>query len=255
VNSSMPARSRFRTAVRALWLIPLATFGYLLAASPQGAAADGLLPTVTLPTLPTTVPTLPVTVPTVPLPTTTAGTGTTPATTGTTTGTTTSSTTTGATPTTTSGPGSTGGSTATTVPEETAGARSVAGVLPLKNGAVSIPVTSVRAPARLFVIVSVQPRKVVGSSQPIKASVQVRDTRGYLVRGAAVAINSVPGGKLTAVGRKSSAADGRVAFVLRLRKQAARPGTVWLRVSASDPSAPRAASGSRGVSLLVKPKR
>jgi hypothetical protein len=251
VNSPMPARSRFRTAVRALWLIPLATFGYLLAASPQGAAADGLLPTVTLPTLPTTVPTLPVTVPTVPLPTTTAGTGTTPATTGTTT----SSTTTGATPTTTSGPGSTGGSTTTTVPEETAGARSVAGVLPLKNGAISIPVTSVRAPARLLVIVSVQPRKVVGSSQPIKASVQVRDTRGYLVRGAAVAINSVPGGKLTAVGRKRSAADGRVVFVLRLRKQAARPGTVWLRVSASDPSAPHAASASRGVSLQVKPKR
>jgi len=140
------------------------------------------------------------------------------------------------------------------VPEEAAGTRAVAGLLPLKGGAVSIPVTSVRAPAQLLVIVSVQPRKVSSSAQPIKASVQVRDTRGYLVRGAVVAIRSVPSGKLIPVGRKRSAADGRVVFVVRLRRGALRPGTLWLRVNASDPSAPLAASGSRGVSLLVKPK-
>ena len=42
MNSTTPAPSRFRIALRALWLIPLAAFGYLLAVSPQGAAADGL---------------------------------------------------------------------------------------------------------------------------------------------------------------------------------------------------------------------
>jgi hypothetical protein len=234
-------------------LIPLAAFGYLLAVSPQGAAADGLpLPTITLPTLPVSVPSLPVTGPTLPvLPTTPAGTDTT--TTGTTSPTT--PTTTGTAPPATGPPGSTGGSGTTTAPEAAAGTRTVAGVLPLKSGAVSIPVTSVRAPARLLVIVSLQPRKVFGAAQPIKASVQVRDTRGYLVRGAVVAIRSVPSGKLIPVGRKRSAADGRVVFLVRLRKGAMHPGTLWLRVNAGDPSAPSAASGSRGISLLVKPKR
>jgi hypothetical protein len=246
VNSRTPAQSRLRIALRALWLIPLAAFGYLLAASPQSAAADGLpLPTITVPTLPVTAPTVPV------LPTTTAGTGTT--TTGTTSATT--STTTGTAPPTTSPPGSPGGSGTTTAPEAAAGTRTVAGVLPLKSGAVSIPVASVRAPARLLVIVSLQPRKILGAARPIKASVQVRDTRGYLVRGAVVAIRSVPGGKLVPVGRKRSAADGRVVFVVRLRTGALHPGTLWLRVNAGDPSAPSAASGSRGVSLLVKAKR
>lgn len=260
MNSPTPAPSRFRIALRALWLIPLAAFGYLLAVSPQGAAADGLpLPTITLPTLPISVPTLPVSVPSPPataptlpvLPTTTAGTGTT--TTGT--GSPTTPATTGTAPPTTSPPGSTGGSGTTTAPEAAAGTRTVAGVLPLKSGAVSIPVTSVRAPARLLVIVSLQPRKIFGAARPIKASVQVRDTRGYLVRGAVVAIRSVPSGKLIPVGRKRSAADGRVVFLVRLRKGALHPGTLWLRVNAGDPSAPSAASGSRGVSLLVKPKR
>jgi hypothetical protein len=163
--------------------------------------------------------------------------------------------TTGTAPPTTSPPGSPGGSGTTTAPEAAAGTRTVAGVLPLKSGAVSIPVASVRAPARLLVIVSLQPRKILGAARPIKASVQVRDTRGYLVRGAVVAIRSVPGGKLVPVGRKRSAADGRVVFVVRLRTGALHPGTLWLRVNAGDPSAPSAASGSRGVSLLVKPKR
>jgi hypothetical protein len=125
----------------------------------------------------------------------------------------------------------------------------------LPNGAVSIPVTSVSAPARLLVVVSVQPRRILRAAQVVKTSVEVRDTRGYLVRGAAVAISTVPAGKLVPVHQKRSAVNGRAAFVVRLRSGKLRPGTFFLRVTASDPAAPTATAATREVQIVVIAKR
>jgi hypothetical protein len=244
VTSPTPGASWLKKALRTLWLIPLAAFGFLLAATPHPAVADGLpLPTITLPTI--TVPSLPVTLPTVTLlPTTTAGTDTT--TTAGTTSTTAAVTTTGSAST---APGSPSASTS-----PTARSTAVAGARRLASGAVSIPVTSVTAPARLVVLVSVQPRRVLRAAQTIKASVEVRDTRDYVVRGATVSIRSVPAGKLVPVRQKLSAANGRVTFALRLRAGKVRPGTLVLRVRAGNRAAPTTAR-TRDVRLVVKAKR
>jgi hypothetical protein len=81
VNSPTPGPSCLKSALRILWMIPLAALGFLLGANPHRAAADGLpiptVPTITLPPVPTiTIPSETVTVPTTPLlPTTTLGTG------------------------------------------------------------------------------------------------------------------------------------------------------------------------------------
>jgi hypothetical protein len=103
--------------------------------------------------------------------------------------------------------------------------------------------------------VSVQPRRILRAAQVVKASAVVRDTRGYLVRGAAVAITSVPAGKLVPVHQKRSAVDGRAAFVIRLRSGKLRPGTFLLRVTASDPAASTAIAVSREVQIVVMAKR
>jgi hypothetical protein len=226
-----------RKALRTLWLIPLAAFGFLLAATPHNAAADGLpIPTVTVPSLPVTLLTVPL------LPTTTAGTGSSP------TGTTTA-------PVADTVAASTASAAPSGAPAETraGGGTAVAGERRLANGAVSIPVTSVRAPARLVVVVSVQPRRILRAAQPIKASVEVRDTRGYVVRGASVSISSVPTGRLVPVRQKPSAANGRVAFEARLRSGKLRAGTLVLRVRASDPAATTAVT--RDIRLVVRTKR
>jgi hypothetical protein len=243
VTSPTPGASWLKKALRTLWLIPLAAFGFLLAATPHPAVADGLpLPTITLPTI--TVPSLPVTLPTVTLLPTTAGTDTT--TTAGTTSMTAAVTTTGSAST---APGSPSASTS-----PTARSTAVAGARRLASGAVSIPVTSVTAPARLVVLVSVQPRRVLRAAQTIKASVEVRDTRGYVVRGATVSIRSVPAGKLVPVRQKLSAANGRVTFALRLRAGKVRPGTLALRVRAGNRAAPTTAR-TRDVRLVVEAKR
>jgi hypothetical protein len=249
VTSPTPGASWLRQALRTLWLIPLAAFGFLLAATPHPAVADGLpLPTITLPTV--TVPSLPVTLPTVTLlPTTSAGTNTT--TTAGTTSTTAGVTTTGGAST---APGSSSTPTSTTAESPTADTTAVAGARRLESGAVSIPVTSVTAPARLVVVVSVQPRRVLRAAQTIKARVEVRDTRGYVVRGAAVSIRSVPAGKLVPVRPKLSAVNGRVAFALRLHAGKVRPGTLVLRVRASNRATPTTAR-TRDIRLVVKAKR
>lgn len=238
MNSPTPGPSWLRTALRTLWLVPLAALGFLLAANPHRAAADGLpIPTITVPSLPVTLPTLPL------LPTTTAG-STSPTTTA---------------PVTTTGASSTA-STAPTTPTTratgtgAADTTAVVGARRLANGTVSIPVTSVSAPARLVVVVSVQPRRILRAVQVVKASVEVRDTRGYLVRGAAVAIGSVPAGKLVPVHQKRSAVNGRAVFLIRLRSGNLRPGTFLLRVRASNPAAPTATAATREIQIVVKAK-
>jgi len=85
--------------------------------------------------------------------------------------------------------------------------------------------------------------------------VQVRDTRGYLVRGATVALRSIAADKIAPVRQKSSAVDGRAAFLVRVRAAAFRRGSLSLVVSARDPAEPKAVAVSRLVRLTIAPPR
>jgi len=237
VNAPSPSPSRFRPAVHVLWLVPVAALGFVLGSLPHSAAADGL---------PTTLPSLPVSLPTVPslplptTPTTTLPTGSTVDT-----GTTRTTTTTTAAPTSPAPPASD--------PPETKTAP--AGALRLPSGAVSIPVRSVRSPAQLVLVVAMRPLTVRSATQPVRAGVQVRDTRGYLVRGATVALRSIAAGTIVPVGQKRSANDGSASFVVRVRAAAFRRGSLSLVVTASDPAEPNDVAVSRRVRLTLALRR
>jgi hypothetical protein len=227
--------------------------GFLLAAQPQPATADGLpLPTVSIPTLPITLPsvTVPtVTVPPVTLPTTTDPGTTTTTTTGT--GTTSSSAATPGAP-----PATVGGSSGTHTGGTTPSGTVVSGAIRLPDGTFSIPVTSVRLPARLVLAVMVTPRSLQSQTQALKASVRVSDTRGFLVRGARVAVRSVPAGRLTSPAQKRSGADGRATFVVRAKPAVLRQGgRLSLLVSAADPTKSRIVAVSRVVAVPIRPRR
>jgi hypothetical protein len=130
-------------------------------------------------------------------------------------------------------------------------ARTIAGAVRLRDGSISIPVASVVAPNRILLQVQA-PGSVIGPSKKLfKTNVRVRDTRGYVVRGAAVAIRSVPGGMLLPAAHKRSAADGRTAFSLRPSAKLAGK-RVRLVVTATDPRRPKAVSASRAVRLSIK---
>jgi hypothetical protein len=271
VTKNAPSRSPLRLGLRASALAAAGGLGFLVAAQPQAATADGLpLPTVSVPSLPTTVPTVtlpPVTLPitttepvTLPITTTepvtlpiTTGPGTTTTTaTPTTVGTTSSAAAAGAPPATGTGSSGTPAGGKTPSAAETA----VPGAVRLPNGAVSIPVTSVHLPARLVLIVTVTPRSLQSQTQAIKASIRVSDTRGFLVRGARVAVRSVPAGRLSSPAQKRSAADGRVSFVVRAKPAVLRMrGRLSLLVSAADPARPRTVAVSRVVAIPIRPRR
>jgi hypothetical protein len=256
VTTNARSRSPLRLGLRASALAAAGGLGFLVAAQPQPATADGLpLPTVSIPSLPITVPT--VTVPTVTVPPVTLPTTTDPGTTttaGTGTGTTPSSA--AATPGAPPAPvgGSSGASTGGTTP--TAAGTGVSGAIRLADGTFSIPVTSVRLPARLVLVVTVTPRSLQSQTQAIKASIRVRDTRGFFVRGARVAVRSVPAGRLTAPAQKRSGADGRATFVVRAKPAVLRQaGRLSLLVSAADPAKSRLVAVSRVVVVPIRPRR
>jgi hypothetical protein len=245
VTTNAPSRSPLWFCRRALALAAAGGLGFLVAAQPQPATADGLpLPTVSIPSLPITLPT--VTLPPVTSPITTE-----PGTTTTTTSIGTTSATPGAPPAATVAAPS-GTPTGGTAPSGTV----VLGAIRLPSGAVSIPVTSVRSPARLVLVVTVTPRSLQGQTQAIKASVRVSDTRGFLVRGARVAVRSVPAGRLTPLAQKRSAADGRATFVVRAKPAVLRQrGRLSLLVSAADPDKPRVVAVSRVIAIPIRPRR
>jgi len=243
-----------RTGLQISALVAAGSLGFLLAAQPPTAAADGLLPTTI------TVPSLPVSLPMVSLPTLTTTTGTT-----TTTPTTTASTTTASTAAPAAGAASgTGaatagaaaagasGATATTSPiGTTAAERSVTGALRLSGGSISVPIKSVVAPNGLRLVVTLAPR-IVDVTRTLTATVRVRDARGYLVRGATVTVRSIPGGLLAPVARERSAADGRAGFVVRANVKALpRTGRLWLLVAATDPTRPKTVSVSRALAVPI----
>ena len=136
----------------------------------------------------------------------------------------------------------------TTTPTPTA----ISGARRLANGAVSIPISSVRAPERLVVSVSLAPRTVSRPAQTVRARVKVADTRGYLVRGARVSLRAIPAGKLGALARQISNAGGQAGFSMRLRDATLRRGSLLLIVSAADPAAPKLAVASRSVRLPIR---
>jgi hypothetical protein len=187
-------------------LVGAAALGVLVAMGVSGAAADTGLP---LPTVP--VPTLPVTPP-VALPTDSgggaAGDG----------GSTTS--------------GSGGSTRRADSSTDTAGSgvrapASVEGAIVLTGGAVSIPATSVQAPARLVIDwVSLSPTAIRAAGQPVRAAFRVSDSRGYVVRDAVLDVRSLPAGRIGTAVIRPTGIDGVVRFWLRPKKLLAmRRGT------------------------------
>jgi hypothetical protein len=99
-----------------------------------------------------------------------------------------------------------------------------AGAVRLPSGAISIPVTSVPADHRLIVSrVGFSPNPVTSRRRALTVRIQVRDTRGYVVRDVLVFVRSTP--RVTSGGRLVTAMDGWVTFRLQplgsfpLRKQ------------------------------------
>jgi hypothetical protein len=230
--------------LRFVALGPVAAAGFALALHPGHATADTLpVPTVTTPLGTVTLPA--VTAPTV-LPATTAA----PTSTATGTGPASSPSAAAA-----GGPATSG----TSAEQATAAAPSddaaVAGALRLPSGLVSVPVASVRLPTELRLAVTVTPRTLRRPAQAVVATVRVTDTRGYVVRGARVAVVSAPKGSIRAVAPRRTAADGRLVLRIRQRAAAFRAARLTLVVTAADPLAPKAAAAARRVSVLLRPAK
>jgi len=230
-----------RLTLAAFALSAVAGSGAELSLRVQEAEAVG-------PTLPT-LPTLPLPTVTVPGDTTVAP----PVATETTTTVTTAVTTTVGSP----GPGdpppTTTTATATTIPSVPP-LPTVAGARHLASGAVSIPVSSVRAPARLRLLVSFAPHVLRVQGQRVAVALRVVDTRGYVVRGARVSAWMAYGahGASRRVGTKPSATDGLATFTSTPRLPAKRPQLVVLVIKAFDPAAPAAASTSLRLRIPVR---
>jgi hypothetical protein len=250
VNTSGGSRSWLCLGLQGASLAVAVWLGFLVAARPQQAAADGLLPTTVPVTLPVTVPVaLPTTTTTTPPP---AATTTTPAP--------------ATDPTPAAGPPSptpaapaaaTAGATAAgvgraaTLSAAAVAERAIAGAMRLSDGSTSIPVTSVRGAKELRLVVTLAP-PVLKATRPLTASIRLRDARGYLVRGATVTVRSIPRGTLGSVARARTTTDGRVAFVVRAPQTfRARGGRLWLLVTAADPTRVKTVSISQAVAVPV----
>ena len=201
------ARLRFLLQVAALPVI--ASLGTAVAASIPTAHAGLIptLPTVTVPTLPVTLPALP-TVTDITLGTTTVGA---PVPTTTAAALTTTSASSGA------GQGSAPGAGGPTHGSDVAAVvtDAVAGAVRLRSGAVSVSVSSVRAPALLvFNRITVAPKWISARGQRLRIVARISDSRGYLVRGASVDIQTLPGGRVKPVGVHTTRADGTVSLLL-----------------------------------------
>jgi hypothetical protein len=104
-----------------------------------------------------------------------------------------------------------GSSASTSVPtaKVTAGQ---SGIITLPGGLKSVPVETLALPDRLLIDrVSFAPA-VLSSRAPFTMTVRVRDTRGYVVRGAKVFILGVPYSRVAAVDQQATATDGTVTF-------------------------------------------
>ncbi len=90
-----------------------------------------------------------------------------------------------------------------------------AGAVTLPNGQVSIPAANVFAPAHLLVDrIAFRPERL-RSRRPVTATVRVRDTRDFLVRGAKVTVKAVPGYLLQGRPTARTGQDGEAVIQLR----------------------------------------
>lgn len=229
-------------ALAALGALGWATAGYTASASP-----DGLLPTVTVPTLPVTVPTI-----SLPL---VGGTTTTTATTTATQ--TTVSTTTVAAP---AGSSQTTGP-ATTTPTQTSASAAdppaaavVAGVIRLSNGQISVPVSSVAGRVRLVVSkVSLTPGAIRTTRARLALVLRVRDSRGYLVRGADVQVTSKPLFALAGTSERRTGMTGLVRFTFETTTRVALKAHTAVTIVARTRGTTASAAATRNLSVPVRP--
>ncbi len=213
-------------ATHAAWIAAVAALGFALSTPMQQAHALGP-PTITLPGITTvTVPGLSTNVVTT---TTTAETTTADART----------------------PPTNQAATPTT-PAATREGSAVAGMIRLSGGGVSIPVSSVRAPARLRILLSFAPKTIDRDTRPISILARIVDTRGYVVRGARVVVRAGRPGTLWNAGTRMSAVDGLVSFVVRNRLVLQHATGLAILVQAFDPTAPHATMTSRGVRVAIQ---
>jgi hypothetical protein len=107
------------------------------------------------------------------------------------------------------------------------------GVIQLRSGERSIPVTSVPKDARLIVSqVRFSPNPVQSRVRAITVRIRIIDTRGYVVRGALVFIRSVPR-RTTSGNLQPTAVDGWVTYRLQpLRRFPAVNGNLQFFVKA-----------------------
>jgi hypothetical protein len=222
-----------RMAMHAAWIAVVAALGFALSTSLQQAKALGL-PTVTLPG----VATVAVTVPSISTVAATTTVATAPPS---------SQSTSPAVPAPATQPTATTPAIAATPDDDP-----LAGMVRLSGGVVSIPVSSVRLPARLRILLSFAPKTIVHGSQPISVQARIVDTRGYVVRGARVLVKAGRTGTLRGAGNRLSAVDGLVAFVVHNRVALGRAKSLVLLVQAFDPTAPKATTTSRRLQIAVR---
>jgi hypothetical protein len=225
--------------------------GFTVATTPLAGADTGLpLPPVPVPSVPSPVP-----VPTVTLPDLGGSTGTTGTTPGGSAG---------SPSTTPADPGTQGAGTSTTSSSGSGSTSSggqadrrtpagVDGAVVLTGGFVSVPVASVRLPARLVIdAVRVAPTVVWSPRQQLQLVLRVMDTRGYLVRDAVVVVGSAPTGRIGIVAARTTRTDGTATFRLRLSKPLPRkPRRLILAVRVRD--AGGAVAALRRVSVSLRP--
>ena len=248
---------RRKTAPLARFLVPFAlaalgALGWAAAGYTASASTDGLLPTVSSPTPPVSVPSPPVTVPTVSLPV-VGGTTTTTATATQTT----ASTTTVAAPADSSQ--TTG--TATTTPTQTSASAAdpppaavVAGVVRLSNGQISVPVSSVAAPVHLVVTkVSLTPGAIRTTRARLALVLRVRDSRGYLVRGADVQLSSTPLYALAGTSERRTGMTGLARFVFETTSRVPLKPHTAVTILARARGTGAVAAATRRVSVPVRP--
>jgi hypothetical protein len=110
-----------------------------------------------------------------------------------------------------------GTATSTSVPTAAVAATGPAGQIKLPGGGISIPATSVGLPARLIIDrVGFSPNPVRSRSTQIRATVRVRDTRGFFIRGALVFLRSTPL-VTTSPGELQTGTNGSVTIPVRPR--------------------------------------
>jgi hypothetical protein len=245
---TMRPSGRFGFALRAAGIPALALLGGAAAAFIPPAHA-GLVPT--LPTV--TVPSLPISLPTVPtLPVGTTGTTGTTTTDGTITtdgpgATSTVGVVTGAVG---QGGGSEGGNDAVAA---------IVGAIHLSSGAVSVPVSSVSAPAFLVLDrITMSPSWIGARGQRFRIVARLADSRGFRVRGASIAVGSVPGGRIAPAGVHKTGLDGTVTLQLTTssRLPMRKGSKLILVVSAYEAGSASGAVKSirRVISLPIRPR-